>query len=134
MKTAFITGCASGFGHRLARALLHQDYEVIASDINVDRLIERLIGYLLSPFVFCGLIEWICVLGSIIGGLIKGIGSLRHGWLIEGVGRSIVIVRGRLIEGVGSVVGRQRCRCCALSCARNVCPNATARLTLIQKQ
>ena len=40
MKRAFITGCASGFGHRLARALLERQVEVVASDINVDRLIE----------------------------------------------------------------------------------------------
>lgn len=40
MKRAFITGCASGFGNALTRELLKQDYEVIASDIDVDALMN----------------------------------------------------------------------------------------------
>ena len=38
MKRAFITGCASGFGHALARALLEEGYEVVASDMDVEGL------------------------------------------------------------------------------------------------
>jgi NAD(P)-dependent dehydrogenase (short-subunit alcohol dehydrogenase family) len=40
MKRAFITGCASGFGHALTRALLDEGYEVVASDVDVDVLME----------------------------------------------------------------------------------------------
>jgi NADP-dependent 3-hydroxy acid dehydrogenase YdfG len=38
MKRAFITGCASGFGHALSRELLKNHYEIIASDIDIERL------------------------------------------------------------------------------------------------
>ncbi len=42
MHTAFITGCNTGFGHRLARGLLLDGYAVIATDRCVDGLAERL--------------------------------------------------------------------------------------------
>lgn len=38
MQTAFITGCASGFGARLAARLLTLGWKVIATDPQVDRL------------------------------------------------------------------------------------------------
>lgn len=42
MHTAFITGCNTGFGHRLARSFLLDGYAVIATDRCVDGLTERL--------------------------------------------------------------------------------------------
>lgn len=43
MPTAFITGCASGFGHALARRMLGEGWRVVASDPEVIGLEARLL-------------------------------------------------------------------------------------------
>jgi NAD(P)-dependent dehydrogenase (short-subunit alcohol dehydrogenase family) len=43
VHTAFITGCQTGFGHRLARRLLFEGYRVIATDACTDGLADRLL-------------------------------------------------------------------------------------------
>lgn len=43
MHTAFITGCQTGFGHRLARRLLLEGYRVIATDSLTEGLADRLL-------------------------------------------------------------------------------------------
>jgi len=44
MHTVFITGCATGFGHHLARRLLALGHRVVATDPDIAGLAERIAG------------------------------------------------------------------------------------------
>jgi NAD(P)-dependent dehydrogenase (short-subunit alcohol dehydrogenase family) len=44
MHRAFLTGCGSGFGHRLAARLLSLGHQVVATDPDIDGLAEALCG------------------------------------------------------------------------------------------